>query len=143
MLSQTLKRLRENSGYTQQQIANALSVERSTYSYYETGKTTPDIKTLSKLAKIFNVSLSEILESEERARIQSLQDFSSDLYYDIDSKNTNHIYELTKKEKAVISLYRALPGEAQNEVLDSLKSEVDGKSGKKSKNVSKNLQNNI
>ena len=133
MVAQALKRLRENSGYTQQQIANALSVERSTYTYYETGKTTPDIKTLSKLAKIFNVTLAELLESEERARIQHLQDFDGDLYCELDPKNTDHIYELTKKEKAVVSLYRALPDEAQKEVLDSLKKEVDSASKKRNK----------
>ncbi len=141
MLSQTLKKLRENSGYTQQQVANALSIERSTYTYYETGKTTPDIKTLSKLAKIFNVSFAEMLENEERERQFRLQDFSHDLYCDYDLKNSDYIYELSKNEKAVISLYRALPNEAQSDILDYLKKEVDSKSRKKSKLV-KNMQEN-
>lgn len=131
MLSQTLKRLRENSGYTQQQIANALSVERSTYSYYETGKTTPDIKTLSKLAKIFNVSLSEILESEERKKSLHFHDSDDNLFRNYEIKSSDHIYELTKKEKAVISLYRILSEETQNDILNSLKSKIDSKSTKK------------
>ena len=68
MLGQTLKKLRENCGYTQQQVADALNLERSTYTYYETGKTTPDINTIVKLARIFNVSYIDIFEQEERDR---------------------------------------------------------------------------
>ncbi len=124
MLSQTLKRLRENSGYTQQQIADALSVDRSTYAYYEIGKTTPDINTIIKLAKIFNVSYTEIFETEETESRKNLNDFSDDLYYKYDMKNINHIYELTKKEKTLISLYRVLPIDIQDDVISSVKKRV-------------------
>jgi transcriptional regulator with XRE-family HTH domain len=125
MLSQTLKKLRENSGYTQQQVANALSIERSTYTYYETGKTTPDINTIIKLSKIFNISYTEMLENEERECCKSLNDSCDDLYSCYDSKDFNHVYELSKKEKTLISLYRVLPIEIQNKILKELKEEVD------------------
>lgn len=125
MLSQTLKKLRENSGYTQQQVANALSIERSTYTYYEIGKTTPDINTLIKLAKIFNVSYTEMLENEEKEVCNTLNDSCNDLYSYYDSKDFNYVYELSKKEKTLISLYRVLPLETQNDILEALKKEVD------------------
>ena len=35
-----LKRLRENFNLTQQQVAEALGIDRSTYAYYELGRTT-------------------------------------------------------------------------------------------------------
>lgn len=126
MLSQTLKRLRENSGYTQQQIADALSVERSTYAYYEIGKTTPDINTIIKLARIFNVSYTEIFETEETEAKRTLNDSCDDLYYRYDSKNLNHIYELNKKEKTLISLYRVLPVDIQEDIISSVKKKVTG-----------------
>lgn len=131
MLSQTLKKLRENSGYTQQQVANALSIERSTYTYYETGKTTPDINTIIKLSKIFNVSYTEILENEDKENKKTLNDASEDLYYCYDSKNFNHVYELSKKEKTLISLYRVLPKETQDNIVEAIKKEVDKNSEKK------------
>ena len=134
MLSQKLKRLRENNGYTQQQVANALSIERSTYTYYETGKTTPDINTIVKLAKIFNVSYTEMLENEETQPKKPLKDAGNDLYY-YDSKSFNHVYELSKQEKTLISLYRVLPAKLQNELLDSLKDQVDSNSKKKNKSL--------
>ena len=47
-----LKELRKNSKLTQQQVADALSVDRTTYTYYETGRLNPNFKTIYKLCKI-------------------------------------------------------------------------------------------
>lgn len=76
MLPKILKKLRENCGFTQQQVADTLNIDRSTYAYYETGKTTPDINTIIKLAKIYNVSYAEIFEDEDKKIIQEFQIFS-------------------------------------------------------------------
>jgi len=122
MLSQTLKKLRENCGYTQQQVADALNLERSTYTYYETGKTTPDINTIIKLAKIFNVSYIDIFEQEERDKARPFNDY--DLYSKDDLRNVVHIYELTKMEKVLISLYRLLSCEQQEEIINKLKTKA-------------------
>ena len=43
MISYWLKFYRHECGLTQQQVADRLKIERSTYTYYETGKTKPDI----------------------------------------------------------------------------------------------------
>ena len=55
-----LKRFREESGYTQSILANILGVERSTYTYYETGKTTPVIFDLMRLCRLYRISLDEL-----------------------------------------------------------------------------------
>lgn len=125
MISQTLKKLRENNGYTQQQVANALGIERSTYTYYETGKTTPDINTIIKLAKIFNISCTEMLENEKKESSRALSDSCDDLYGCYDSKDFCYIYELSKKEKTLISLYRILSTDAQDKLLKKIKKDVD------------------
>ena len=121
MLSKTLKKLRENCGYTQQQVADALNIERSNYTYYETGKTTPDISTIIKLSKIFNVSYIDIFEDEEKSQRHTFADT-----YDYEScslKNLTYIYELTKLEKSLISLFRLLPLDRQKSLIQSLKEE--------------------
>lgn len=123
MLSQTLKKLRENCGYTQQQVADALNLERSTYTYYETGKTTPDINTIVKLAKIFNVSFIDIFEQEEREQTRSFNDYS--LYSKDDLRNVVHIYELSKMEKVLISLYRLLTNDQQKAFINELKEKTE------------------
>ena len=108
-ISSALKKFREGSGYTQQQMADALGIDRSTYAYYETGKTSPSIKTLLKIKDILNVSIEELLESEH----------TQHRFFDISSSRDDFdkIYELSKKEKSLVSIYRSLPPELQNEIL--------------------------
>ena len=129
MLSQTLKWLRENIGYTQQQVADALSIERSTYAYYETGKTNPDINTIIKLSKIFNVSYTDIFEQEERRQDGKFSDVEDNRYYL--TKGLSHIYELSKKEKTLIGLYRVLPSDVQEKLIQMASEKVSELSKKK------------
>ena len=56
-----LKAVRKASMLTQQIVATALGIDRSTYTYYETGKTRPDLPTLVRLAQMFGVSTDELL----------------------------------------------------------------------------------
>lgn len=119
MLEKTLRKLRENSRYTQQQVANVLNIDRSTYAYYETGKTTPDINTIIKLAKIFNVSYADILEFEDDSCKTKVADKSSERVLNF-RKNNDYIYELTNKEQQVIMAYRVLSAEKQDLVLDKI-----------------------
>ena len=56
-----LKKLRGQNGLTQQQVADCLHMDRSTYAYYESGHTKPSVDTLVKLARLFQVSLYEFL----------------------------------------------------------------------------------
>lgn len=62
-LAEYLKKVRKLNGYTQQEISDLLGVHRSTYAYYECGKTEPSIDTLKKLANIYGIELSEILQN--------------------------------------------------------------------------------
>ena len=61
MFSLRLKELRIKNGMYQKDVAKILGIERTTYVKYETGVTEPDIKTLIKLADIFNVTLDYLL----------------------------------------------------------------------------------
>ena len=65
MISYWLKYYRHECGLTQQQVADRLKIERSTYTYYETGKTKPDINTLIKIAKVYNISYTQLLQGVE------------------------------------------------------------------------------
>lgn len=56
-----LKELRKLAGYTQDKLAKALSVSRSTVAMWETSSHAPDYQTLAKLAEIFGVSADYIL----------------------------------------------------------------------------------
>ncbi len=58
---QFLKRVRDVVGLTQQNVADALDLDRSTYSYYETGKTEPNIRGLKILAKLYNLTIDDLV----------------------------------------------------------------------------------
>ena len=70
-IARNIKKLRENSGYTQQQVADVLNVDRSTYAYYELGKILPSIETIYSLSRVFNVHYSELLGDERKERKNS------------------------------------------------------------------------
>lgn len=56
-----LRELRENKGYTQEEIAGLLHVVRSTYTKYETNNSLPDLEKLQLLADILEVDYNTIL----------------------------------------------------------------------------------
>ncbi|MEI3577808.1 MAG: helix-turn-helix transcriptional regulator [Acutalibacteraceae bacterium] len=121
-----LKYYRESCELSQQQIANALNVDRSTYTYYETGKTTPSASTLLKLSKIFNVPCSIFLES-----INQELDLNSLVADSVDNKKSRDttrsyesdekIYDLSKEEKDILIAYRVLNKSGQEKAQEYLK----------------------
>lgn len=94
MLPDTLRAIRNMRGMTQQQVAEKLGVDRSTYTYYETGKSNVDVNTLLRLASIFNASYKDLLEGNAKAS---------------DSLKCTEAYQtLTSEEKDLIDKYRSL-----------------------------------
>ncbi len=60
-VSENLKRLREESGMTQEEVAKYLWLTNASVSAYETGIRLPTYNTLVRLAKLFRVSTDNIL----------------------------------------------------------------------------------
>ncbi len=60
-LGLTLLNLRQSHNLTQKQLCDALNLGRSTYSYYETGRRTPDIETLLMIAEYYQITLDELI----------------------------------------------------------------------------------
>jgi transcriptional regulator with XRE-family HTH domain len=111
-INERLRELRIKSGYTQSQIAKILNIDRSTYSYYEIGKTMPDVSILMTLAKIFNISLEELLSDENGTH--AVADGGARRDYVSGKKNSSRIYELSGRERELVGAFRAC-SEAQRE----------------------------
>lgn len=60
-IGKILKDKRTDYGLTQEQLSEEIFVSRKTISKWETGKTTPDIDSLIRLAKLFDLSLDNLL----------------------------------------------------------------------------------
>jgi len=124
-LGLVLKHYRESCELSQQQVANTLNVDRSTYTYYETGKTTPSASTLLKLAKVFNVPCSIFLESiNQELELNSLVADSVGTKRSAGSTQTpeeeDKIYSLSKTEKDILISYRVLSKDRQKKLQEFL-----------------------
>lgn len=65
MISKRLRQIRVEHKLTQQNIADVLGIDRTTYTFYETGVSKPSLVTLAKLADIYNVTVGYLLGVEE------------------------------------------------------------------------------
>ena len=98
-----LKKSRQRIGLTQQQIANALGITKSTYCGYETGKRQPDLAKLRRLALLLCTSVDELLDL-------------------VDSEND---YTVSPVEYEQVKLFRLLDAHGQRMVRVILEEEGD------------------
>ena len=61
-LGANLKRERKLAGLTQQQIADQLGIDRSSYAYHENGRLNTSILTIIKISEILKVDLGRLIE---------------------------------------------------------------------------------
>ena len=63
-LGDRMRVIRLDHGLKQSEVAQALHVSRSTYSYYETGASRPDPLVLAKLANFYDLSINAFFSEE-------------------------------------------------------------------------------
>lgn len=56
---------REKAGMTQNEVAKALGVNQSAVSFWESGRNQPRAKQMVKLAKLYGVTVDELLREED------------------------------------------------------------------------------
>lgn len=112
-----LRRCRKNCSLSQQQVADTLGINRTTYTYYESGRFEPSLTTISKLAQIFCVDVSQLLPSE--APESPLSDTTQEII--------NPIYSLTKDEQNLILAFRCLNNEEKANILNEITKISDNK----------------
>ncbi len=66
MLSENIRNLRKQKGYSQETLAQELSVVRQTVSKWEKGYSVPDALMVEKLAELFEVSVGDLLGNEQK-----------------------------------------------------------------------------
>lgn len=68
MVFERLKQLRREKGYTQEEVAAFLGVDRRTYSSYETGINSINAQTLIKLSRIYSASIDYMLGLSDKRK---------------------------------------------------------------------------
>lgn len=123
MLSEQLKIIRKANKFTQQGLADAIGIERSTYASYETGRNKPDVILLSKIAKVFGVSSDYILEIDTTALLNV-----EDIPVQYKKKSGNQLVStLSKEEKVVLAKYRLLSDSKKTELVEFLEKNTASK----------------
>ncbi|MCW3490226.1 helix-turn-helix domain-containing protein [Dethiobacter alkaliphilus] len=61
MFGKRLRKVREEKGYTQSQLAGLINLSQQTIGHYELGRAKPDLETLQRIADIFNCSVDYLL----------------------------------------------------------------------------------
>lgn len=119
MISYWLKYYRHECGLTQQQVADRLKIERSTYTYYETGKTKPDINTLIKIAKVYDINYTQLLQGVEEELEAAVAEIHSGPADDDSLKYRTHA--TTKYEVELLFVVRNLSPKQRKEVMNLAK----------------------
>lgn len=71
--NENLKKIRQESGMTQAEVADKIGVAKNTYCNWEKGTREPNIMTIKALAKLFNVSSDYLVGLEENAAVFEVQ----------------------------------------------------------------------
>lgn len=110
-LAYNLRRYREAYDFTQQALADRISISRQAYSNYETGKRDPDLDLLTKLCEVYSITLDQLVR----------QPFSQDefresraSYHICYRRNSEDILYLTDEEIQFVLEYRGAEWERQH-----------------------------
>ena len=104
-INEKLKYYRAKNNFTQTQVSAALGIDRSTYSYYELGKTIPSINMLSNIAKLFNVAFFDLLDTEKGSDHLSSTTYNPGYY---SGERPLSSATLDREEKDLLLLFRQL-----------------------------------
>ena len=109
-LQTRLRECRKQNGLTQQQVARRLNIDRSTYSYYETGKICPSINSISTLCEFYGMSIDEFLNGTDVSVSEKAA-----------AKNAfSEIAASTEDEKKLLTCYRKLDSAQKEDFLISI-----------------------
>lgn len=75
LISKYLQQQRKNHGFTQEDLAQKLSISRQAVSKWETGNTIPDLNLLLSLSKLYKITVNDILEPKiEKSKINDFEE---------------------------------------------------------------------
>lgn len=115
-IAERIRKLREQKGLSQSEVAKLLGINRTTYVHYETGYSKPTQK-LKELCKLFNTTADYIMGTDNKELNINLPSFGQ----------TKSDIQLSSEEKMLINMYRKLDEAAKIRVYRTLKGEYDDK----------------
>lgn len=96
LFGERLRTLRKEAHLTQQQVADALSLHRTTYTKYETGVVAPDREALLQLSRLFGVTVDYLVGRETEGEVIAVTEGSED------------VLRLSLQEQKLLQMFRQL-----------------------------------
>lgn len=114
-VGEKLKNLRVHYKMTQDDIAELLSMSRTSFSKYENGASNPPLNVLRKLSAIYNVPIEYLIHDEQSNFV--FNDEKNTEEPDIENA-VNYFTDLTREEKMLIMKLRLKGADAAQKLLD-------------------------
>lgn len=97
LIGDRIRKIRENKGLSQKEVALNVDIDRGQYSRIETNKVEPTLSTLEKIAIAFNVGIEDLVKKDEPTTIDSFDKSLVEkikLIDDLEEQQKNHIYAI-------------------------------------------------
>lgn len=128
-LGSRLRIARIAAEYTQQQMADILGMDRSSYSYYETGRYQPAPDLIKKMAALFKADVSWFVGDEQPEEMLSE---SGDVFSAKQQIKDSGFFDLSDDERELVGLFRMIRGTTDpdklNEALKKFKEDFEQES---------------
>lgn len=99
IVGQTIKKYRKTFGLTQTQLGKIIEINQRQVALIETGKAFPKLSTMTKLAEVFNCSVSDFFEAVEANNKETLQVQIQGIINHCDIEELKQIYKILKTIK--------------------------------------------
>ncbi len=125
LISERIKAARKECKLTQQQVADVLGLDRSTYSYYELGHLKPSVEVVIKLSALFNADLKWLTGTDRNNEALNSPDYGIELIKAVKEQNMT---DLTRSERKFVALFRVAAAiDKDKDIFDMLMSVINDK----------------
>lgn len=124
LLAAKLVELRQSRGLSQKDVAECLDITREAYSHYERSTREPSLEAIYKLAKFYNVDVSELIgplpdEGTSKADSGNITKNMTHFLKIFTGKNSAlDLTDITKEDISILARYKSLNRQGQKEVRD-------------------------
>ncbi len=116
MISENIRSLRKGHKLTQQEVADILGLDRSTYTFYEIGKTNPQPESLRKLSDTYNVTIGYIYGVEKNCPEMKINTAEK-----LEACESDTVSAVSKQERFLLMAYRSLEASKKDELMARLR----------------------
>ena len=115
-IANRLQQLRKEKGFSQEQLANELGISRQAVSKWERAESSPDTDNLICLARLYGVSLDELLSTDE-----STEDIINNKVEDNKENETFNVIQVPELPKVSIEEYCEYPVKVKDKTVKVLR----------------------